>query len=81
MTNQQLLIIWIVALLISALLFYVGIVKPHMAAEDDPIGDLTSKLFKERSKGTTKNYWLGALAPILILGGCAFLTTLRRKSP
>jgi hypothetical protein len=79
MTKQQLVVIWIVAILISALLFYIGIGKPHLEAKDDPIGDLTSKFFKERSKGTTKNYWLGALAPILILGGCAFLTTLRKK--
>jgi hypothetical protein len=81
MTNQQLIIIWIVAILISALLCYIGIVKPLMEAEDDPIGEFRTKILKQKDTAAAKNYWLGALVPILILGGCAFLTTLRKKSP
>ena len=68
MTMQQLVIVWIVGLVASGVLFYIGIGKPFLL---DPMW--------AGVRATTPNYYVGALAPVLILGACAFASTLRKK--
>ena len=83
MTKQQLLVIWIVGLLVAGLLFYIGIVRPHLLSRDiskkliPGISTPLDKLVWEQE--TTPRLYVGGLIPILIIGACAFLSTMRKK--
>jgi len=81
MRKEQLVVVWIVGLLAAGILFYVGIGKPYLA-EQEPyylIGTVPSEaMIQARADAIRQNYYIGALAPVvLILGCCAYLSTLR----
>ena len=93
MTKAQVAIVWVVGLLVSGVLFYVGIGKPYQLKQNPPqsSGTLRQRLLdaevrrqvtEERQRwenSATPNYYVGALAPVLILGTCAFLGTMRKS--
>ncbi len=99
MAKQQLAVLWVVAVLVSAVLFYSGIGKPYLAerryaSEREPqvmgnpllgpdalkrTSSERERWLENRKRDTARNYYTGAVAPILLLGACAFLSTLKPK--
>ena len=103
MTKAQLIVVWIVGLLLSGVLVFIGIGQPYLAKEKassnrirvasllPSVSEIQNtggppeyiRIMEEirvrRLKAQTPNYYIGVIAPVVILGGCAFLTTLRKK--
>ncbi len=74
MTKPQLVIVWIVGLALSAALFWIGIGGPMYREANPPLAFYPDA----RAKAIQRNYFIGAVAPILVLGACAFLSTIRK---
>lgn len=49
------------------------------AAFEQPVADRYQAEMDRYEQTIARDYYVGALAPILILGGCAFLSTLKPK--
>lgn len=86
MTRKQTMIAWGVSLLLSALLFHLGVMAPFSARAELARVERTRELlppwemprFLEqldqlRERGVP-NYYLGVAVPLALLGMCAFLS-------
>ena len=88
MNDGRLAVAWIVGVLLSAVLLYVGIVKPSLASpyhETEFSGEIKGLLRMPNVNSTEPvqrnppDYLIGAGGPVLILGACALMSTMRRK--
>jgi hypothetical protein len=85
-TKQQLAVIWIVGLVLSAILVWIGVGQPYLekqkgrpdpffaAIEAQKNPELAHQKSEAWQKRTSPNYVIGALAPAVILGGCGLMS-------